>query len=254
MTIRAIALNTWRETVRDRFMIAVVALIVLIMATAVLVEGQGPTRAAAVLDLGLSASGALGTLVAIFLGTSLVHKEMDKRTLYVVLTKPVTRFQFLAGKFTGLMATLTVLVLAVAGSLGGMMAVLGRFDAQVFALLGSLWMQLALVTAIAFCFATITSGILSALYTGGLYLFGLQTELIREFAESEVKLNAANYAVGHLLYWVLPNFTVFDFKNAVVYGGALPWAAWGWGLAYGAMMSAALLMLAAFAWERRELP
>lgn len=254
MKVAAIALNTWRETIRDRLMIAVLLIMATAMAIALLFEAPGPGRALAVIDLGMTLVGGLGTLVAIFLGTSLVHKEMDRRTLYVVLSKPISRFEFLIGKYIGLVATLTVMVLGMGLGMGLLMWGLGHFDAQVFALVAALWMQLGLVTAIAFCFSTVTSGVLSAIYTGGLVLVGLQTRVIHEFAESEVLINMANFVIGQVLYCILPNFGVFDYKNTVIYGGALPWASWGWGLLYGALLSAAFLVMAGLAWEERELP
>jgi ABC-type transport system involved in multi-copper enzyme maturation permease subunit len=254
MKIGAIALNTWRETMRDRLLIAVLAIVLAIAAVALATEGTGAGRAQAALDLGLSAMGAAGTLVAIFLGTSLVHKELDRRTVYVVLTKPVSRFEFLIGKFLGLMATLTLMAALMGVGLAGLMAIAGHWDPQLFGVLAGVWMQLGLVTAMAFCFASITSGTLAAVYTLGLFALGQQTLLIRQFAESEAKLNQFNHWVGKALYYVLPNFGAFDYKNTVLYGGQMPWAAWGWGLGYGAALSAALLVVAALAWEDRVLP
>lgn len=254
MKVAAIALNTWRETIRDRLMIAVLLIMALAVGVALLFEAPGPGRAQAVIDLGLTLTGALGTLVAIFMGTSLVHKEMDRRTLYVVLAKPISRFEFLLGKYLGLMAALTVMVLAMGAGMAMLMGALGPFDPRILALVAALWMQLSLVTAIAFCFSTVTSGVLSAIYTGGLFLVGMQTQVIREFAESEVLLNMANFVIGQLLYCILPNFGVFDYKNAVIYGGTLPWASWAWGMLYGAFLSAAFLVMAGLAWQERELP
>lgn len=254
MIVRAIALNTWRETMRDRALVAAVLLMGLAMAAALCFEGPGPGRALAVLDLGLTITGVLGVLLAIFLGTSLVHKEMDKRTLYVVLTKPVTRFQFLAGKYLGLMATLTLMVALMGLLLTGLMIAVGHLDGHLYAVLAAQWMQLSLITALAFCFSCVTSGVLAALYTGGLFLVGQQTHVIKEFAESEVMRSMANFLIGNLMYCVLPNFSVFDFKNAVLYGQQMPWALWGYGLAYGLLLSSACLVMAGVAWAERELP
>lgn len=251
--IAALALNTWRETLRDRLLLAVLVCMAAIVALVFLLEGNAHAEAASILDLALTLSSALGTLVAIFLGTSLVHKELDRRTVYIVLSKPITRFQFLVGKYLGLMATLTAVVLMIAAGIIVIMLVVGRLDPSILALCLALWVQLGVVTAMAFCFSTMTNGTLAALYTLGLCLVGQNVLLIREFADSEARLNRFNYYGGNALYYLLPHFETFDFKNLLLYGGTLPWAALGWGLGYGVLVGAAFMALACAAWEGREL-
>jgi hypothetical protein len=87
----------------------------------------------------------------------------------------------------------------------------------------------------------------------GLYIVGQNVLLIREFADTEIRLNKFNYYGGHVLYYMLPHFEPFDYKNLVLYGGQMPWQAWAWGLAYGALLSTGFLSLASVAWEGREL-
>ncbi|MDB5096146.1 MAG: putative transport system, permease component [Cyanobacteria bacterium RYN_339] len=254
MKIGAIALNTWRETLRDRLLVAVLLCLAGMIGLVFAAEANVRDAGAGILDLCFTLGGGLGTLVAVFLGTSLVHKELDRRTIYIVLSKPITRFQFLAGKYLGLMATLGAVVAIISAGIGIVMLLVGRFDVHVFALCLALWVQLALLTAIAFCFSTITNAALSALYTVGLYIVGQNVLLIREFADSEVRLSKLNYYVGHGLYYLLPHFEPFDYKNILLYGHQLPWQAWGWGLAYGLVISLGYLLVATVAWEGRELP
>jgi ABC-type transport system involved in multi-copper enzyme maturation permease subunit len=149
MKIGAIALNTWRETLRDRLLVAVLGCLVAMIGLVFAAESHAADAGAGILDLCFTLSGALGTIVAIFLGTSLVHKELDRKTIYIVLSKPLTRFQFLAGKYLGLMATLGAVTLMIAAFVGVVMGLVGRWDPHVFALCLALWVQLALVTAIA---------------------------------------------------------------------------------------------------------
>jgi ABC-type transport system involved in multi-copper enzyme maturation permease subunit len=253
LKIGAIAVNTWRETFRDRLLVAVLLCMAGLVLLVLLAETNLHAEAASILDMCLTLGGGLGMLVAIFLGTSLVHKELDKRTIYIVLSKPITRFQFLIGKYLGLMGTLAAVVAVISLGMGVVMVVVGHADPHVFALCVALWVQLGVVTAIAFCFSTITSGMLSALYTLGLYLVGQNVLLIREFADSEVRLSKFNYYGGHVLYYMLPHFEPFDYKNLVLYGGQMPWQAWCWGLIYGTLLSMGFLALASVAWESREL-
>jgi ABC-type transport system involved in multi-copper enzyme maturation permease subunit len=251
--IWAIALNTWRETMRDRLIVGVLVFLGAVQGLVFLMEGGPRAAGGAVLDMSLLLMTAVGTLVAIFLGTSLVHKELDKRTVYIVLAKPLSRFEFLLGKYLGLMATIAVMVLLMALYLTALMSGLGAFRGEVYALCLGLFVELGFVTALAFLFSTMTSATLAALYTGCLFLLGHQGALIRTFAETERQLSLANYYVGHAMYYLLPHFEIFDFKTHVLYGHGLPWDAWAAALGYGAAMIAGLLVLASVAWDAREL-
>ncbi len=249
----AIALNTWRETMRDRLIVGVLVFLGVVQTLIFLIEGGMRANGPAVLDISLMLMGAVGVLIAIFLGTSLVHKELDKRTVYIVLAKPASRFEFLAGKYLGLMATLALMVVLMAMFLTTLMLGLHIFRGEVYALCLALIVELGFVTAMAFLFSTMTSGTLAALYTGCLFLLGHQGALIRAFADSERKLSAFNYYGGHVLYYLLPHFEIFDFKSQVLYGQGLPWDAWASALGYGILMVAAALVAATVAWEAREL-
>ena len=251
--IGAIALNTWRETNRDRVITGVLVFLAVGLALVFFLEGGTRSQAASVLDLSLLLMGAVGTMVAIFLGTSLVHKELDKRTVYIVLAKPTTRLEFLAGKYLGLMATIALMVALMALILTALMLALGSFNAEVYALCLAFYVELGFVTALAFLFATMTSATLAALYAACLFLIGHAGHLIRAFADTEVTLNKVNYYGGHAAYYVLPHFEIFDFKTQVLYGRGLPWDAWAAANGYGLTMVVALLVLAAVAWDAREL-
>src|ERR1035437_8560255 len=105
--ILAIARNTFLETIRDRILNAILVFAVLLIGTSLLLGQLSAGQDVKIVkDLGLGAIGFFGVIIAIFVGTSLVHKELDKRTVFVVLTKPVARSTFLLGKLIGLMLTL----------------------------------------------------------------------------------------------------------------------------------------------------
>src|SRR5215467_15252186 len=107
--IRAVAANTFREAVRDRVLYNLVFFALLMMGAAILVgQISIDIEQDVIISLGLSAISLIGILIAVFLGVALVSKEMDKRTLYALLAKPVKRWEFLLGKFFGLVMTLTV--------------------------------------------------------------------------------------------------------------------------------------------------
>ena len=251
--IWAIALNTWRETMRDRLIVGVLVFLGIVQLLIFLMEAAPGTRGLAVIDTSLLLMGVIGTLIAIFLGTSLVHKELDKRTVYIVLAKPVSRLEFLVGKYLGLMATLGLMIVLMALFLTALMLGLGLFRPEVYALCLALFVEVGFVTAMAFLFSTITSATLAALYSGSLFMLGHQGGLIRAFAESEATLSQFNYYGGYAMYYLLPHFEIFDFKNHVLYGQGLPYDAWAAALGYGAAMIGAALVLASVAWDAREL-
>src|SRR6516225_4808854 len=151
--IRAVAANTFREAVRDRVLYNLVFFALLMMGAAILV-GQisiGIERDV-IISLGLSAISVVGILIAVFLGVALVAKEMDKRTLYALLAKPVRRWEFLLGKFCGLVMTLAVNTAAMAvGLYAALWAVqhpLQRSDVHILTAVYLILLKLALIVAL----------------------------------------------------------------------------------------------------------
>jgi ABC-type transport system involved in multi-copper enzyme maturation permease subunit len=116
--VSVVALNTFREAVRDRVLYNLVFFALLLMAAAVVV-GQISIgiEQIVIINLGLSAISVIGLLMAVFIGVGLVSKEMDKRTLYALLAKPVRRWEFLLGKFGGLLLTQTINTAAMSAGL-----------------------------------------------------------------------------------------------------------------------------------------
>jgi len=107
--VGTVALNTFREAVRDRVLYNLVFFALVMMAAAILV-GQISIgiEQIVIVSLGLSAISIIGLLISVFIGVGLVSKEIDKRTLYALLAKPLRRWEFILGKFAGLALTLTV--------------------------------------------------------------------------------------------------------------------------------------------------
>jgi Cu-processing system permease protein len=251
-----VAVNTFREAVRDRVLYNLIFFALLMIAAAILV---GQTSIGidqlVIVNLGLTAISIFGLVMAIFIGVGLVYKEIEKRTLYSLLSKPVRRWQFLAGKFGGLV--LTLLVNTALMTLGIALALLyvhhsfTRVDASIVVAVYFILLELALVTAFALFFSTFSTPMLSTLFTLGLFIAGVFDNDLLEFARG-----AQNPAVGrllHALYYVVPNFHNFNVIAAAAHGEAIPGALILQNTLYAVLYCAILLLGASAIFANRDL-
>lgn len=251
-----VALNTFREAVRDRVLYNLVFFALLMMAAAIFV-GQISigVEEMVIKSLGLSAISVIGLLIAVFIGVGLVYKEMDKRTLYALLAKPVRRWEFLLGKFGGLVLTLAVNTLAMAvGLFAALLYVkhhLESFDAVLLVAIYFILLKLMLVVALALLFSCYSTPLLAILYTSTFYIAGLFVEDIRTF-HSTTTGTEANAALRALSY-VLPNFENFNVMAAASHGRAIPAALILQNTAYAALYCTVVLLIAVAVFSRRNL-
>jgi ABC-type transport system involved in multi-copper enzyme maturation permease subunit len=251
-----VALNTFREAVRDRVLYNLVFFALLMMAAAVLV-GQISIgiESIVVVSLGLSAISVIGLLIAIFIGVGLVYKEMDKRTLYALLAKPVRRWEFLLGKFGGLVLTLTVNTAAMAAGLFLVLWYvkhsLASEDSAVLVAVYFILLKLALVVALAMLFSCFTTPLLSILFTAGLYISGLFVQEMRTFHSLTPK--PALEAIMRRLSYLLPNFQNFDVMASAAHGRAVPASLILENTIYTVVYCAIVLLTAAAVFSRRDL-
>jgi ABC-type transport system involved in multi-copper enzyme maturation permease subunit len=251
-----VALNTFREAVRDRVLYNLVFFALAMIAASILV-GQVSIgiEEMVIVTLGLSAISVIGLLIAVFIGVGLVSKEMDKRTLYALLAKPVRRWEFLLGKFGGLVLTLAVNTIAMAA---GLFLALGlakqgteRMEGPVLVAVYFVLLKLALVVALALLFSCFTTPLLSILYTAGLYIAGLFVTEMRNF-QSETMSQGLQSLLRWLSY-LLPNFENFDVMAAAAHGRAIPVVLIAQNTAYAALYCAIVLTAAAAIFTRRNL-
>jgi ABC-type transport system involved in multi-copper enzyme maturation permease subunit len=210
--ILAIAGNTFRETVRDKILYNLI-LFALIMIFSSLALGQLTlgNETKVILDLGLSSISIFGTLIAIFIGIGLVYKELEKRTVYALLAKPVYRYELILGKYLGLLFTLFVnlaimttgleLALLYAGHVGW-----GSF-LRVLPAVFLIFLSLALLTALAILFSTFSTPALSALFAFFLWVIGHFGSDLLSFGVL-VKSAPAKW-LCRILYYAIPNFSNF---------------------------------------------
>jgi Cu-processing system permease protein len=251
-----VALNTFREAVRDRVLYNLVFFALLMMAAAVVV-GQISIgiEQTVIVSLGLTAISVIGLLISVFIGVALVSKEMDKRTLYALLAKPVRRWEFLLGKFAGLVLTLAVNTAAMAlGLLLVMIYVkhsLERSDAVVLVAVYFILLKLALIVALALLFSCFTTPLLAILFTVGFYIVGLYVQELRNLPV-EV-MSPAMAAFTRWLSYLLPNFENFNVLAMAAHGRAVPGALILQNTLYTVVYCGIVLTAAAMAFSRRNL-
>jgi ABC-type transport system involved in multi-copper enzyme maturation permease subunit len=254
--VGVVARNTFREAVRDRVLYNLVFFALLMMAAAVLV-GQISIgiEEMVIINLGLSAISVIGLLMALFIGVGLVSKEMDKRTLYALLAKPVRRWEFLLGKFGGLLLTLTVNTAAMsAGLFAALYYVkhpLARADGVALVAIYFILLKLALVVSLALLFSCYTTPLLAILFTAGLYVSGLFVREMRGLHGD--KLAPAVQTFLRWLSYLLPNFENFDVMASAAHGRHIPGTLILHNTAYAVLYCVIVLAAASAIFSRRNL-
>ena len=250
--VRAVASNTFRETVRERVLYNLVFFAILMTLSGLLL-GQLSIRQdeKIIKDLGLAAMDAFGTLIAIFVGVGLVSKEIDKRSLFPLLAKPVSRDEFLLGKFAGLSFTLLVNVAVMgAGLYLTLLATGRRLDLGLLKAIYAILLGLALTVALALLFSVFTSAALATICTVSLVVAGRFSDVIQHLRD--VAPGAPGWLVRSL-YYALPNFRNFDLKDRVVYGDPVTVTDLGWITGYAVAYVAVALGVAMAGFRSREL-
>ncbi|MGG6239842.1 ABC transporter permease [Nodosilinea sp. AN01ver1] len=253
--VGVIARTVFLEVIRDRilYLVALFAL-VMVIARVLLPDISAGAENKILLDLGLAAIHLLSVVVAVFVGTGLINKEIEKRTVLVLIAKPVSRAEFIVGKHLGLTAVLAVLIAA----LGLIFVVVLGVSGVPFSLssigLALLFMALeaALLVAVAIVFGVFTSSLLATLLTFAVYLMGhLSQDMV---AFGELSENPAVQRLTNALYLVLPDLERLNLRNAAAYGMELlpSAAALGGHALYGLLYTALLLAVAILVFSRRQ--
>ena len=205
----AIALNTYREIVRDRIFYSLLVFVVFIILFAVVLGSLSVGQDERILkDIGLAAIGLIGGIIAIFAGCNLIYREIERKTIFVIFTKPVSSTQFIAGKYIGLSAAVSVMV-ALMGLFMSLVLGLtshqgfGAEVAQLFMPVVLVQLELLLLLAIATFFSTFATPVMSVLFTICMWLIAHLGESLKEFGRV-----SSNQMLGQLtnaLYWTLPD-------------------------------------------------
>ena len=263
--IRVIAANVFRESVRDKVLYNLVFFAILLMGASYLIGQLTAGQDIKIIkDLGLAATSIFGLFIAVFIGIGLVSKEVERRSIYSLLSKPIERYQLLVGKYLGLTLTLAVnlaimtaalyLVLSYMAWMAGPDAAKAwdapALDPAMLKAVGLTFVELAIVTAIALFFSTFSTPMLSAAFTFGLFVAGRFSADLRNF--NDVVQAPAAAALARTLYWVLPNLSPFDVRAQVVHGLPVPAGYLAVTCAYGVLYIGALLVASVAVFSRRD--
>ena len=215
-------------------------------------------------DLGLAATSIFGLFIAVFIGIGLVSKEVERRSIYSLLAKPIERHQIVLGKYIGLVLTLVVNLAVMAAALYAVLASMlwldgpsvtrgleaPLLDPNMLKAVALTAVELAVVTAIALFFSTFSTPILSAAFTFGIFLAGRFSSDLRDF--DRVVNSPAAATLAHALYWALPNLAPFDIRAEVVHGQPIPASYLALTGAYGIVYITVLLIASIFVFSRRD--
>jgi ABC-type transport system involved in multi-copper enzyme maturation permease subunit len=251
----AIARNAFREAVRDRVLYNLVLFVLLLIAGAIFLgELSAGQETKIIIDLGLSAMLLFGAFIAIFVGVGLVYKEIERRTLYAILSKPIGRGQFLLGKYLGL--CLTLLVNVVVMGVGVSLALIyiqrgwGPLAAKIWPAIFLIYLELTILTAVALLFSTFSSPALSALLTFFVFLIGHFSSDLKSLASTSS--SAAARIVFRGLYYLLPNLTTYSVITPAAHGVAPDAQSLVLGAAYAVVYITVLLAAAAMIFSGRN--
>jgi ABC-type transport system involved in multi-copper enzyme maturation permease subunit len=249
--ILSISLNSFRENLREKLLYNLLFFALLMIGSSIFLSrltiGDYPRL---IIDLGLASIDLIGVLIAIFVGIGLVSKEIDRKTIYTIVSKPIPRYAFLLGKYLGLIITLlantAVMVI-------GLLVVLYVMEVPITGLLyqsiALIFLELMVITAVALLFSTFTSSTLSAIFTLAIYVIGHLSGDLKGFGQ---KLDEVSQIVINAVYYLLPNLERFNLKGHVIHKIDFGAADMALTLAYGLTYAAFLLLLASVIFQRRD--
>jgi ABC-type transport system involved in multi-copper enzyme maturation permease subunit len=251
MRILAVASVTVREALRRKLQVNLLLFALLLVVVSAVVSSLTLGEAHRITsDLGLTAMEAMGSLIAVFLGAGVVAGDIERRVLYPVIAKPVSRAEYLLGRYLGLAATLLLNLAAMALTLASLLAVqdgsLRPLDLALLGAVGAIGVQFLVIAAVAVLFSAVTTTTLAAIFALALTVAGRLSNDLRTL------WTGAGADVGTVLWYVLPNLSALSLNESVVYRTPPPAHAW-LAVPYALLYAGAALALAAAIFERRDL-
>jgi ABC-type transport system involved in multi-copper enzyme maturation permease subunit len=253
MRLWTIALNTFKESIRNRVMINILLFaIVLILLSLVVGDWSMGHQVKVIKDFGLSAMSLFGLLIALFIGIRLMVQEMEQRTIYVVASKPVHRWEIVIGKYLGLALTIAVNLLLMTVTLWIVDLVIEkRIDLALTPAIVLMYVEILLVVGFALLFSSFASSSLSAVFTIMVFIIGHMSNFLRDYVQ--IYPDKGFHWLLKVIYYVMPNLENLNLKTTVVEHLHLPPHIFIYGLLYGVGYIFVIMVLTAWIFERRDL-
>jgi len=249
--ILAIARNTFKEVLRDKVFYNLFVFALLMIGSALLLGTLTIGEQSKIIkDIGLASIDLFGVLIAIFVGVGLISKEIEKRTIYTIIAKPVHRYQFLLGRFAGLVFTMWVNTAVMLVAFCVILIVGGTSpDSGLMKAVGLMTVAQLIVLSAAMLFSTFTTPTLSGIFTLALYVIGELTPDLKTLSE---KLSGVSRGLLSGSYYLLPNLALFNVKGEAVHGVPITAGYMLTAIGYGVSYAAVVLLLSCFVFQRRD--
>lgn len=249
--ILAIARNTFKEVLRDKVFYNLFVFALLMIGSALLLGTLTIGEQSKIIkDIGLASIDLFGVLIAIFVGVGLISKEIEKRTIYTIIAKPVHRYQFLLGRFAGLVFTMWVNTAVMLVAFCVILVVGGTSpDSGLMKAVGLMTVAQLIVLSAAMLFSTFTTPTLSGIFTLALYVIGELTPDLKTLSE---KLTGVSRGLLSGSYYLLPNLALFNVKGEAVHGVPITAGYMLTAIGYGVSYAAVVLLLSCLVFQRRD--
>jgi ABC-type transport system involved in multi-copper enzyme maturation permease subunit len=251
--ILTIAKNTFKLEIRDRILVGILIFALGYMAITLFLADLVLKELPMVESFGLTGIYFFNAITALFLGTTSFFKDVDRKVVYFVLSKPVSRAQFLLGKFFGLcmVLLLTSAILCVA-YLGVVAYEGGGFQALGILAVGMQFLEMALFIAFAIFVSTFSSSLLSIVYTSAIFFLGHIVSALLADAKT-VGISGFKYKLVEVLYYIFPNLEKFDIRDIAIHNVAEPWTSALLALGYAVVYIVLLLSASVWIFEKKEI-
>jgi len=250
--IFSIAANTFRETIRNKILYAILAFALFVIGLSYFLADLSVGELTRIIvDVGLACIHIFGVIISVFIGITLVSNEVERKTVYLILSRPVPRWEFVIGKAMGLSGTLALVTLVMAATLFLVHAGYGGApETGIFLASAGIYMELILLVCLASLFSTFTTPVLSAIFTLSMFLIGHISNSLLVFG-GRSSSGTMRFAAS-LLFYLLPNLENFNWKNEIVYGAGPSFSALAYPAGYLLAYGAAVLFLACLLFYRKD--